>query len=160
MSQTPIASKYLCPMCGKAHVVRPSEFCANCGEPIERVVVQVTTSTDRGLALMFTLISSGISVYVIAQTIYLVIQTSLSTDDNVMLRIDRNMSLIWTPIFLVWLWAAPFLRSTNAVSKKSGRPRLRLFWQTKMIIYAITLSLCLLFVTCAVVLMPPLGPGH
>lgn len=144
-------------MCGKT--VTPMEnLCPGCGEPIPKANVP-DVARDRMLCYLvggFTgLMTGGMLINCVMLHFQVLRESSQGHSVTIHLgTLDRDIMMIFTFIASVWLWGPPLLRVAIHDPKSYGKAKIpsrwRLFWQTQVAMYALSVAFVLLcLVTCA-----------
>lgn len=145
----------LCPMCGQSVAITEND-CPACGEPIQKVKLPVI-ARDR----MLSYLSGGITTLITGGMLVNWIMLERDIAQHNANQIEQHHAALASGIMMgltfvvsAWLWAPPLIRvaihDPKAYGKEKVPSRWRLFWQTQLTMYALSVALVLLcLVTCA-----------
>lgn len=145
----------ICPMCGH-HLTSTNISCPTCGEPI-RPATMLDVTRDRSLSFLTGLISLLITAGCVARCIDLQFQLWQRGNHPIerhIASLNRDVMLLFTLFVSAWLWGPPLLRvaihDPKSYGKEKVTSRWRVFWQTQIAMYALSVAFVLLcLVTCA-----------
>lgn len=131
------SSPRLCPMCGRS-AVGAEQVCPECGDKLP-ISTRITPAKgiDQAMGVFLALITVLITITVLSPFLL-----ALGFDP---VHPNAGSYLCIIMAVIAWLWGPPLIRMKRSEFNPSHR--WRVYWQTQVAVYAITLALFLLLFT-------------